>query len=438
MERVLVVFPTLWDLRHLRGRNRPLVGSVELAWAAPSDADCPWDFDVLGFIEHTVRAERGRIAGVFSSSDYPGAAVAAAIATELGLPGPRPEHVLRAAHKHESRLVQRAVAPEATPRFALVDPRRQDGGPPAIGFPAFVKPVKGSFSMLARRVADQRELESFLAQPTIAPFTQRYMRIFDRLVERYARFEHGGGWFLAEEPLGGEMATVEGFVHAGAVELVGIVDSAVDPATNSFVRFDYPSALPPAVQARMADVARRVAGALELSGSMFNVEMFWDRASDRVHVIEVNPRMCGQFADLYAKVDGVHGYEIALALACGRRPALRRGAGPCGAAASVPLRSFEPVRVKRAPSEEEIEELERELPGTLVWTEHGEGEELVDHEALEDGASVRYAVVNTGALDRAALDLRIEEIRRRLPYAFEPLAGARAPARASRGSRARP
>ena len=124
--------------------------------------------------------DKNKIDGVFSASDYPGAIVAAAIATRLGLHGAKPEAVLRASHKYYSRRSQREVAPEAVPRFALVRPG--GGARLPFPFPVFVKPVKGSYSVLARRVHKPSELEDYLASPEVREFTNDYLGIFNRLV----------------------------------------------------------------------------------------------------------------------------------------------------------------------------------------------------------------------------------------------------------------
>ena len=128
-----------------------------MAFPEPNDVDCPSDFDPVAYVEGAIRGELGPIDGVLSSSDYPGATVAAAIATGLGLPGPRPEQVLGASHKYYSRLTQRAVVPDAVPDFGLLDPRRPDA-PAPLRFPFFVKPVKGAYSVHARRIGDASPL----------------------------------------------------------------------------------------------------------------------------------------------------------------------------------------------------------------------------------------------------------------------------------------
>jgi hypothetical protein len=172
----------------------------------------------------------------------------------------------------------------------------------------------------------------------------------------------------------------------------------------------------------MADVARRVVAELGLDRTLFNIEMTWDAATDRIAIVEVNPRLCGQFADLYQKVDGASGYEVALALATGGDPRPQRGAGPYAAAASFPLRVFAPARVTAAPDAAALARAEALHPGTLVWSECAPGDALADFDVDEDGASHRYAVVNLGGAGRGELDARLAEVRDALGYAMAPLA----------------
>ena len=93
------------------------------------------------------------------------------------------------------------------------------------------------------------------------------------------------------------------------------------PGTLAFARFDYPSALPQSVQARMAEIATTVMEGLGFDNGLFNIEMMYDRETGRVAIIEINPRMASQFADLYEKVDGTNSYEVLLAVGQGRAPA---------------------------------------------------------------------------------------------------------------------
>lgn len=421
---MLVVFGTGWDGRQLAACRPHWEREFELRFSEPDSAGTPWAFDILGWLAQEAAARRGQVDGVFSSCDEPGAAAAAVLAEALGLPGPPPAAVLTAAHKFHSRLVQRACAPEAVPPFALIDPGERGTWDPATGFPCFVKPVRGSFSVLARRVDDRGALLAHLASAATREHLGEAVAMFDALVRRHTDLPHGGAYLLAEGLLRGTQVTLEGYCRGAEVTVLGFVDSGFHPGTTSFSRFDLPSALPAAVQRRMADVARRVVSALGLRDSFFNLEFFWDEASDRVSILELNPRICGQFGDLWQKTTGVNSFEIALALACGAElPAPRAPAHAC--AASFPLRIFEPARVTRAPSAADVAAAEALFPGTQVWLELRQGDLLSDFQTFEDGGSVRYAVVNLGAASREEASARLAAVVERLGFRFEPL-GVRA------------
>ena len=424
--RVLVVFPTTWDERQFAALPSALRARYELVFDQPKDAEVAWNLDVLGWIDARVRTWRGKLDGVFSSSDYPGAAVAAALAAELGLPGAPPAAVLRAGHKFLAREAQRAAAPEVVPDFARFDPLDEASWPAADAFPRFVKPVRGSFSLFARHVRDESELRKLASSADLVESQGYYAHLAEALAERYAPFARDARGFLAEEVLSGRQVTLEGWVRSGTAGTLGIVDSSFHPGTHSFEGFDLPSELPEAVQARMQQSAAAVALALGLDHTLFNVEFYWDPATDRIGLIELNPRLCGQFGDLYPRVGGRNGFELALALACGEelpapRAAVQRDSQSQRAAASLPLRVFRSVRVTRAPGPAELRAAEALFPGTLVWSECAEGDALRVGATVEDGHSVRYAVVNLEAADRAELRSRLRRVEAALGFAFEPL-----------------
>ncbi len=224
MKRVLLLCPTQWDLRQLASCRAEWQGEFEIALGSPTELELGWDFDVPAYVERCAEEYRGQIDGVFASCDYPGAAAAALLARRLDLPGASPRAVLGAAHKFHARGVSRRAVPEATPRFELLDP---DGAAPALGFPCFVKPVKGLFSLWARRIDGPAELARLLANPALHEFMARWPAMFERLIAPYPELVPGASSLLAEELLGGALATVEGFRQGARVEILGVVDSAV-------------------------------------------------------------------------------------------------------------------------------------------------------------------------------------------------------------------
>ena len=99
------------------------------------------------------------------------------------------------------------------------------------------------------------------------------------------------------------------------------------PGTNAFRRFEYPSAIPASLNARIEALTRQVIDAIGFDHGAFNVEFCYDPERDTLRVIEMNPRLASQLADLYTRVDGTNPYQLLLDLALGRVPQLEHGAG---------------------------------------------------------------------------------------------------------------
>src|SRR6185295_3088721 len=206
--------------------------------------------------------------------------------------------------KYYSRLAQREVVPEATPTFSLIDREDLLKNQLRVEFPIFIKPVKSWFSVLARRVENIEELTAFLAQPTVKRFKSKYLYPFDRLMKTYTQYKSKRGHFLAEQIMEGSQVTIEGFAFHGTVEIISIVDSVMYPDTISFQRFEYPSSLSEDVQDVMKSITKKVIRHIGFDNGLFNIEMFYNPETGLIQIIEINPRMVGQFADLMEKVDG--------------------------------------------------------------------------------------------------------------------------------------
>jgi biotin carboxylase len=323
------------------------------------------------------------------------ALLAAVVAERRRLPGPTPHALFSCQHKPTSRELQRRVVPEATPRFEPVN------GVPTLEPPFFVKPVVGRLSQLARRIDDLAELDELSAHDD-------YLDAYARLAELAGLPRDELRGYVAEELVEGEEVTLEGYVHAGRVAVVGVTDSVKYPGTNSFERFEYPSRLPAERLDELGRIVRRLLPALGFDGGFFNVEFF---VSDRGRptIIEVNGRIASQFAPLVHALHGRSTYEALFALACGDDPGWEERT-PDGVAVSYVVRTFEDAYVASAPDPENgVEILAR--PGRRL-----------SEQGANDVSSFRLAIVYEAgetreeALDRARrratkLRFRLERVR---------------------------
>jgi hypothetical protein len=136
------------------------------------------------------------------------------------------------------------------------------------------------------------------------------------------------------------------------------------------------------------------------------MEFFHDAATDRLTVIEFNPRMAAQFSDLYLRVLGLDLHALALALAHGHPPdSVPRVAPTAGAAASLVYRTLAPeALVPAQPTTAQRQALHQAFPDSLFLGFAKQGKGLArEHKWL---GSHRYGIVHLGGRDRPDLYAR--------------------------------
>jgi hypothetical protein len=431
MKKILVLFPKDWDRLEL---SRPeYAGRYQFMYAGfdifrfPENARL-LNFDVFRFVNDVVaRYRRERLDGVFSNNEYFGALVAAVIAEKLGLPGNDPRVVITAQHKFYARRKFAEIAPEASPRFAAFPYSVKSRAEFPFEFPCFVKPVKATYSVLARRVDSFEELRRHLSfWPLEKYIIKRLVKPFNDLLPWYTDYSIDAHHMLAEEVLAGQQVNLDGYVNDGRVRVLGIIDENMYPGTTAFRSFEYPSRVPPEVRARMIELAEKVLAGIGYRHGFFNLEMAWEPDSGRLRVIEINPRMASQLAYLYEWVDGVSPYHTLLELAAGEAPRQERHAPRFRAAASFALRKFDGRPLAADPTPEQLARVRREYPEARLMLYLKRGTSLARE--MKWLGSYRYAVVNLGAGSSDDLHQRFNALRRQLFQESDFAAGLSVPA----------
>ena len=353
--------------------------------------------------------------GIIDSMDYPGSIFASLASNELGFMGPALQPLLTCHHKYFSRIAQQQYVSESVPQFMLFDQHSgvQSG---SLFFPLFIKPVKTSFSAMVYRVEDKEQFE--YVRPLVT-LPHAFIKQFNWFLQRGNIDTNKTRGLLVERCLPGVQSTLEGFVHKGAITILGVTDSIMFPGTISFKRFEYPSSLPVEVQERMSVIARQFIHGIGFDNGFFNIEFMYDQEQDRIGIIEVNPRMAAQFADLYEKVDGTNSYRLLLDLSVGKKPTFTRRQGKHNFASSLVLRVFEDKRVITSPSEKHREQFYQKFPDGRLSLFVQSGDRLSDVE--QDGKSFRYGLVHLGARDRQELLEKFELAKKVLPFEFESI-----------------
>jgi hypothetical protein len=351
---------------------------------------------------------------VTSQHEQFGALTAALLAQKMGWPGTSPAAVVACQHKLYAREVLQKVCPEANASFQRLPCAYGDPVPEGLQFPAFVKPIKAAFSVLAKVVRSQEELQRFTRFGAYELWViKRLVEPFERVAKRLLPQASTAHSMMLEAPVNAAQYSLDGIAYEGSIKPLGVVDSVMYPGTQAFMRFDYPSKLGADIQARALAVATKFLNAVGFDYGMFNMEFFYDAATDKLTVIEFNPRMASQFADLYLRVDGVDLYAMAMALAHGKNPwAVPLALTTANIASSVVYRVFDDSAphltqsIPPMPSTAQLASLQEKFAGHLLLQFPKAGHSLArDFKWL---GSYRYGILHLGGQDADELRDRVQ------------------------------
>lgn len=107
-----------------------------------------------------------------------------------------------------------------------------------------------------------------------------------------------------------------------------------------------------------------------------------------------------------------------LRLALGRDPDLPRRQGPYQVAAKWFLRRWQDGVVRRHPTEQDIERVQREVPGTTVDVTVHEGDRLSELTG-QDSYSYIIANIYVGAADESELTEKYQQCVQALPFEID-------------------
>ncbi|MEP7154171.1 MAG: ATP-grasp domain-containing protein [Betaproteobacteria bacterium] len=373
-------------------------------------------FDVFRFVDKLVKKYRGLpLHGITSSNEQFGALVGALLAKKLGLPGADPKSLIAAQHKYVARRILERDVPEANVAFHAFPYTFESPDEIPLRFPFYVKPVKAAYSVLARRVDNFAELKQHMTfHPWEKYIIKRLVRPFNDVVRKLTDFDVDAHWMLAEELIDGDQINVDGVVINGEIHMLGIVDAVMYPGTDQFMRFEYPTRLPPPHAKNALDTARKIIAALGIDHGLFNVEMRVNRTTGACRMIEVNPRMAAQFSDLYEKVDGINLHDVALKIAVDEMPDLTQGRGKYKMATSFVFRKFDGTPLANPPGHEKLKWLQEFDPDAFLalFIKTGGG---LDREMKWLG-SHRYATLNMGGHSEQHLNEKYEVVKLRLGF----------------------
>lgn len=387
------------------------------------------EYDIDGLLDKA-RAELDRfdtVDGIVCHWDFPGTSLQSILCEEFGVPGPSLTASLKCAHKYWSRVEQNKVVPEHTPQFCAVDPFDDRAlEKVTLGFPFWLKPIKGYGSMLGFHIANKKDFKQAIEQTrkTIEALGDPFNDILHRVELSPELNGIDGNALIAEEYITGIEFAPEGAVQNGNFHVHGVFDMVFGPNGKSFERYEYPSLAPDLVQQRAIAVTEKLMKHLGFDNGCFNIEFFWNQKTDGIYIIEINPRISQSHSYQFEMVKGLSNHEVAIKIAIGEEPHFDREAGPYKCAAKFLHRHYDKQNMlaERIPDATDIAALQRLQPDTLVQPRLQKGMQLDDMKE-QDPYSYVIADILIAAKSRDELENKYREAADRLPFEFKPAGG---------------
>lgn len=423
MKKILILFAKDWDFAELDrehyARQYQFFHEGFNFFKFPENLNL-LGFNVLNYIEKLEKKYRAiGLDGVVSNHEQFGALIAATLAERLGLPGNNPQAVIACQHKLQSRAVQQQWLPETCPSFDHLSYPFDTNKARSFEYPIFVKPIKATYSVLAKQINSADELKKHVQFDL---FEQALIRLlvkpFRQLMALYQSTEVDPYGLIVEELMPGEQINIDGYCVNGEVTILGAIDEVMYPNTRAFMRFDYPSKQPSLVLERAYAVTEKLLKKLDYRHGFFNIELIYDKQNDTLKIIEINPRMATQLINLYDRVDGSDAYGALLSLAVGDAPTSLKKPTQFKASSSYIFRYFKQPLSDQAPTKAMVDCALSAYPDAKLMLYHKRGLSIARELRLL--GSYRHAVLNIGGYNKEDLFDRFQQISKSLN--FDPLA----------------
>ncbi|MBP3193015.1 ATP-grasp domain-containing protein [Natronogracilivirga saccharolytica] len=390
----------------------------------PEEAEDADDYNIpvmLNELEKKLIKFNGSVDAIVTYIDFPISMMTPILRPKFGLTSPSLESILKCQHKYWGRVVQKEIVPDAVPRFCALDPFADDPYASVdLKFPFWLKPVKSVGSYLGFRIKNRREFDRAVGviRKYIGRMAEPFNAILDRAEVPAEIRKVDGSFCIAEQIIGGRQCTLEGYVFNGKVNIYGVVDSIRHANKSTFFHYDYPSRLPVSVQKRMTAITEDVLAHIGYDNHPFNIEFFWNQSTGKIWLLEINTRISQSHSDLFEKVDGASNHQITVELGMGRDPAFPKRKGEYNRASKFFYRKWEDAIVTRVPTPEEIAEIQRDVPGSLIDVKVAEGVRLYDLNE-QDSYSYDLAWIFLGANNYRDLGRKYRECVERLRFEFK-------------------
>ncbi len=328
------------------------------------------------------------------------------------------QSIINSQNKYISRRIQRDTIPEHTPSFCLALDYLRD--PSRLETPFFIKPVRSNISFGTHTISSPEELHACIATESleIARHNQYFLDALSVNPKYMDPFNiQTCNAFLCEDLIQGSQVTVDGFVHDGQVEFIGMTKASYYSGSNSFSHHEFPYRFNPGLEQAIHQALKKLIPALGLNNSFFNMELRADEDRNTFAIIEVNSRIAFQFAKTIESVTGFDPLHLLCDVAVGREPQYEKMTKKTFTSCwNFELHSFSDQKILKTPTQSGFQELHIRFPEVHIRNLIQENTQLSDYK--HNPESFRYCMLDIPGNSRAEIMDKYSQVVSLLGYEF--------------------
>lgn len=351
--------------------------------------------------------------------DFPVSIMQTILSRKYGTNATSTQSVYFCEDKFGARQKQREVIPECIPEYKGFNPFHEDPfNMINLEFPFWVKPVKSFGGHLGFRIENKADFEHAISKMRnrIKSFTDPFFKLVD-----YADMDIKPDQkilAIAEKIISGHQCTLEGYAFHDQIDFHGVVDSHRHKGMSSFSNYQYPSVLPENVKDRMRAYTNKIMKHIGFNNSSFNIEFYWDKNTDDINLLEINPRISQSHAELFKNVDGIYNHKIVLDVALGKKPEMPVKKGPFHTSGKFFIRHFKNGKVTRVPNNDDIKKIKDKHPEVVLDLVAKKGQMLEDL-PYQDSYSYKLGFVYLGGHSGEEMQHKFDDIKKMLNFQIE-------------------
>jgi hypothetical protein len=146
----------------------------------------------------------------------------------------------------------------------------------------------------------------------------------------------------------------------------GIIDTITHPDSAALFCLRYPSKKAQSIKDRVVEASRKAMEAVGWDNGAFNIEFLHDSKTDKLMLLEINPRISQSHSSSFHLVDGLPNQSVIVDLVLGKKPEPLINNGKWDISGKFTMRTFEDAVVTNSLNKNQEKDVTTKYPSLTI------------------------------------------------------------------------